>query len=69
MFKKYFDPISLGDPYAIPNETKNEFKVLIASKNGCFIRDFVELLGLDEPYSKNRNPITKIKILIVICIF
>ena len=69
IFKKYIDPISLGLPYAIPKETKKEFKELIASKNGCLIRDLFELFGLDEPYSKNINPITNINILIVTCIF
>ena len=34
----------------------------IANKNGCFIKDEFELLGLDEPYSKHRNPIVKINI-------
>jgi hypothetical protein len=69
MFKKYIYPIRRGLPYAIPKETMNEFIELIESKNGCFIRVYCELLGLDEPYSKKRKPIMNINIWIVTCIF
>lgn len=62
IFKKYLYPIICAFPYAIPNDIIKLVIELIASQKGCLIKVEYELLGLDEPYSKHKNPKVNINI-------